>query len=426
MRHVHGLGFLAGAVMLGIAAQPVPAADSITIGQLAAMTGATSTVGKPYAQGVTDSFAYINAHGGINGKKVALETVDYGYDATKAIQTYKRWKETEKPQVILGWGTADTESLVELVSKDGVVFMSGSSSGHLTDPTGRSPWTDTPAPYNFFYGPSYSDGCRALVQWAAENFKRSSAASGASTFLGDLNRPRFVYLGDNHPFPNSPKAACTEYARDLGFEMLPPIRYSLAPGDFTAQCQQLRQMHANYAFLANTADSNVALVKACAQEGVNTQFLTNIYGWDENAARQAGDAVNGMVFVVSVAPWDSDAPGMSLVKQVSKESDPNGQESRSAHYIRGVCSAFLMRDALAAADKAGGITGANVKKGFEEMRDRVPAGLEGVCLPSTFTANDHRGTTTVMLYRSDYNYGNVAARRIFTTTIALRPDWLGW
>ena len=414
---------IAGAVAL--AGSAAVAAD-IAVGQLVAQTGATAPVAKVYGQGIADSFAYINSHGGINGKKIDLETVDYGYDQARAISAYKAWKETLKPVAIQGWGTADTEALIDYVTKDGVVFMSGSSSGHLTDPTGRSPWTDTPAPYNFFYGPSYSDGCRSLVQYAAEQWKRSGTAPRGSTFLGDLYRPKLVYMGDNHPYPNSPKAACIDYARDLGFEVLPPIRYSLTPGDFSAQCETLKQSGANFAFLANTAESNVALVKACADAGVNTQFLTNVYGWDEQAAQKAGDAGNGLVWVVSVARWGDDVPGMTLVREVSKESDPSGKEYRSAHYIRGVCSAFLMRDAMLAADKAGGVTGPNVKKAFEEMRDHVPAGLEGVCLKSTWTPTDHRGTTTVMLYRNDFNYGTVTAQKVYQTTIPLRPDWLGW
>ncbi|MFO1153360.1 MAG: ABC transporter substrate-binding protein [Rhodospirillales bacterium] len=402
------------------------AADAIPVGQLVAQTGATSAVAKVYGQGVTDAVSFINDHGGIDGRKIQFVSVDYGYDPARAIATYKEWKDTVKPVLIQGWGTADTEALVDLVSKDGVVFISGSSSGHLTDPTGRSPRTITQAPYNFFYGPSYSDGCRALVQYAAEQWKRSGAGTRGSTFLGDLYRPKFVYMGDNHPYPNSPKDACLDFARDSGFEVLPAIRYSLTPGDFSAQCQSLKDSGANFAFLANTAESNVALVKACAKAGVSTQFLTNIYGWDEVAAKEAGDAGNGLVWVVTVAPWGDDVPGMQLVRQVSKESDPTGQLYRSAHYIRGVCSAFLMRDAMVMADKAGGITGPNIKKAFEEMHDHVPAGLEGVCLKSTWTSTDHRGTTTVLLYRNDYNYGTVTAQRVYVTTIPPRPDWLGW
>jgi branched-chain amino acid transport system substrate-binding protein len=426
MRPIGRLGACFGTALLITYAISGRAAETIAVGQLVAQTGPTSQVGAVYGQGVADAFKYIDGHGGINGKKVVLETVDYGYDSARAIETYKRWKESLKPVAIQGWGTADTEALIDYVTKDGVVFMSGSSSGHLTDPTGRSPWTDTPAPFNFFYGPSYSDGCRALVQWAAEQWKRSGTAARGSTFLGDLYRPKFAYMGDNHPYPNSPKAACTEYARDLGFEVLPPLRYALSPGDFSAQCETLKQSGADYAFLANTSDSNVALVKACAAQGVATQFLTNIYGWDEDAAKKAGDAGNGLVWVVSVARWGADVPGMKLVRDVSMESDPSGKDYRSAHYIRGVCSAFLMRDAMVAADKAGGVTGGNIKKAFEEMRDHVPVGLDGVCLPSTFTPNDHRGTTTVMLYENDYNFGNITAQKVYQTTIPLRPDWLGW
>ena len=133
-----------------------------------------------------------------------------------------------------------------------------------------------------------------------------------------------------------------------------------------------------------------------------------------------------MVWVVSVALWGDDVPGMKTVREVSKISDLSGATARPAHYIRGVCSGFLMRDAMLAADKAGGVTGANIKKAFEEMRDHVPAGLEGVCLPTTFTSGDHRGTTTVMLYRNDFNFGSPHAQKLYTTTVPLRPDWLGW
>ena len=38
---------------------------------------------------------------------------------------------------------------------------------------------------------------------------------------------------------------------------------------------------------------------------------------------------------------------------------------------------------LLAAEKAGDITGSGIKKALERMRDHAPAGLEGVCPPTT-------------------------------------------
>jgi branched-chain amino acid transport system substrate-binding protein len=400
--------------------------DPIPVGQLVAETGATAPVARAYGQGVADAIAWINAQGGVDGRLIELDTVDYGYDAAEAIRTYKAWAEDLQPVAIHGWGTADTEALVDLVKRDEVVFMSGSASGHLTDPTGRSPWTTAPAPYNFFYGPSYSDGCRALVQYAAEQWKRSPTAQSASTFLGDLYRPKFAYLGDNHPFPNAPRAACIDYARDLGFEIVPPIRYALTPADFTAQCRSLERSGADFAFLANTTEANVRLLEDCARLGVASQFLTNVYGWDEGAAAEAGAAGNGIVWVVTVARWGDDVAGMETLRAVSRQSDPSGDAERPVHYVRGVCAAFFMRDAMRRAAAEGAITGPAIKAGFEGMRDHVPAELDGVCLPSSWTATDHRGTTTVKLYRSHYNFGTVSASEVYATTMPLRPDWLGW
>lgn len=413
------------ALALGVAGMPALAADSIPIGHLTNTSGETSPEAKIFAQGVTDSLAWLNSKGGVAGRMLEVEAAEYGYDALKAVAAYAKWVGTRKPVAILGWGTADTEALVSFVARDNVVFLSGSSSAKLTDPLGRSKHTTTPAPYNFFYGPSYSDACRGLVQWASEDWRRNGGAS-KSTFLQDLYKPKFVHLGDNHPYPNAPRLACADYAQELGFEVLPPIRLPLAPGEFKAQCQALKASGAQYAFLGNTAESNIALVKACATEGVATQFLTNIYGWDEDAAKAADTAGNGMVWVVTAATWKDTVPGMKLVREISALSDPTGNVVRPVHYMRGVCSVFLLRDAIADAASGKTVTGATVKAALEQMRGHVPAGLEGVCQPTTWTAHDHRGTTEVVLYRSAVAFGAALVERLFQTTLPLKPDWLGW
>ena len=72
---------------------------------------------------------------------------------------------------------------------------------------------------------------------------------------------------------------------------------------------------------------------------------------------------------------------------------------------------------LLAAVKAGDITGSGIKKALERMRDHAPAGLEGVCLPTTFTPDNHRGSTTVNLYRNDDSYAGAHAQKVYNTTV---------
>lgn len=276
--------FMTFPVLTACIAIPALAAD-ITIGNLKDTTGPTSEVGVPYAQGIADAIAYVNSQGGIAGEKIALDSVDYGYQVPKAIAQYKKWSGEPKVAAIHCWGTADTEALISLVAKDEIPYFSASYSAALTDPTGKSGKTK-PAPYNFFYGSSYSDGARALVIWAAGDWRAR----------GGTGKPKYVHMGANHPFPNSAKAAGEEMARELGFEVLPPVQYAMTPGDYTAQCLTIKEAGTDYAFLANTSGSNISLLKACRTAGVDVQFLSNVAGMDENAAKAASAAADGVVF----------------------------------------------------------------------------------------------------------------------------------
>ena len=146
---------MSAAVAVLVAGAYGPAqAQQITLGHLADYTGATSDVGTPFGQGIADTFAWINKNGGINGKPVTVDTVDYGYQVPRAVAQYKKWSAGDnKVAAIVGWGTADTEALTGFLVQDQIPYLSASYAGALTDPTGAS-GKSKPAPYNFFYGPS--------------------------------------------------------------------------------------------------------------------------------------------------------------------------------------------------------------------------------------------------------------------------------
>jgi branched-chain amino acid transport system substrate-binding protein len=403
-------------------------AKDIVVGNLYDMTGATSGVGKFAGQGKIDALEYINANGGINGKKMTLHHLDYSYKVPQAIAAYKKWKQ-DGVTVIQGWGTGDTEALIGFITKDKIPYYSMSFSAHLTDPMGKGPKTKKPAPYNFFSAPSYSDGARALIQWAKKDWEAK----------GKSGNPKYIHMGDNHPYPNAPKAAGEEYAKELGFDVLPPIQYSLRGGDFKAQCLSLKESGADYAFLGNTGGSNTSLLKSCETVGVTTQFLSNIWGMDENTMKAIGKGADGVVWVMSNANWLSDAPGMKLVRDISKMSDPSGKVYRPVHYVRGVCSVFYMKEALEWADKNGGIDGPNIKKAMYQRKNWVPAGLDGVCPAANWQPDDHRAITQVPLYQASikgdtsqgeigelFASGAMGMKEVFQSDIPRRAEWLGW
>ena len=399
----------------------------VAVGHLADYSGATSDVGTPFGQGAADAMAWVNQKGGVNNQRVNVDTVDYGYQVPRAVSQYKKWA-GDKVAAIMGWGTADTEALTSFVAQDQIPFISASYAAALTDPTGQSHKAKA-APYNFFYGPSYSDALRGMLTWAAQDWKRK----------GKSGQPKFVHMGANHPYPNAPKEAGEAIARELGFEVLPPVQFALTPGDYTAQCLTLKNSGANYAYLGNTAGSNISVLKACRTAGTDVQFLGNVWGMDENAAKAAGSAADGVVFPLrTAATWNGDAPGMATLREISKMSDPSGTAYRAVHYVAGVCTALYLKEAMDWAARNGGVTGPNVKKGFYQKKDWVPAGMEGVCVPSTWTETDHRSTLTVNLYRmrvagaTDAPLNDLIESRTIAlekvTSIALprKSEWQGW
>lgn len=376
----------AAAALLAGAAQA-----EIRIGHLADYSGATSDIGVPFGQGVADAFAWVNEQGGVAGEKLAVDTQDYGYQVPRAISLYKQWTGGRDPVVaIMGWGTADTEALLGFVAQDEIPYMSGSYSAALTDPQGVSGKTK-PAPYNFFYGPSYSDSLRAMLTWAAEDWKAR----------GMEGQPSFVHMGANHPYPMSPREAGQETAKELGFEVLPDVQFALTPGDYTAQCLTLKDAGADYAYLGNTAGSNISILNACDTVGAEVTFLGNVWGMGEDAAKAAGQAADGVIFPLRTdAVWGADAPGMETVRAVSAMSNADAPY-RSVHYLAGVCTAMYMAEAIKIAAEQGEVTGPAIRDAFYAREGWVPEGFEGVCMPSTWTPEDHRGMMAVPLYRTN-------------------------
>jgi len=422
---------ISAAVGLALAA-PAQAQQKIRVGNLVDYTGATSSVGKITGPGKVDAFAWVNANGGINGKVLDFETVDYGYQTQRSIQFYKKWKD-EGAIAIQGYGTNDTEAMVGFIAEDKIPYFSLSLSGHLTDPSGASAKAKEgkikPAPYNFFGAPSYSDGVRALILWAAEDWKKK----------GGQGKPKYIHLGDNHPYPLAPKEAGETLARELGFEVVPSIQYALAGGDFKAQCLALQASGANYAFLANTTGANVALLRSCATVGVNVQYLSNIWGMDEPGMKATGKAVDGLVLVAGQAQWGSEVAGMTTFRAISKMSDPAGNAYRALPYVRAACQVLYMAEAMRTADKAGKLNGEGIKAALENMRDFVPFGTTGMCPAVTWTDKDHRSVGSVSLMRARIagdtdqgEFGDLMAKGTMKletfadVKIERKPEWLGF
>ncbi len=384
---------LAMAAVAGlVAGSSAFAADEIVIGQLAVLTGPTSAVGKPYADGVQAYADWINAHGGINGKKVRLLRSDYGYKIPEALNLYKKFKTVDRVLAIQGWGTGDTEALTKMVAKDKIPYFSASYSAHLTDPK--------KSPYNFFIAADYTTQLRAGLKYIMDNWK-------------EKRKPKLAFIYPDHPYGKAPIPGGKKYAEELGFEIVGEENVGLRAIEATTQLLNLKKNEPDFAWIGGTTPSTAVILKDAKKLGMKTKFLINIWGNDENLIKLAGDAANGALGLQAAAVYGDDVPGMKTILEVTKG------EHQMTHFIRGWVSMMVMCEGLKRADDAGDLTGPGLKKALETLRDFDTGGLTA---PITYTSTDHRPNMSAKIY--EYQNGKMVYKA--TVTLPRRDDWLGF
>lgn len=366
------------------------AADEIKIGVISDLSGATSSVGKPYADGIMACVGYLNSQGGVAGKQIKALQVDYAYDVQKALTAYKKFKD-DGVVALQGWGTGDTEALTAFVGKDKIPTLSASYSAHLTDPK--------KAPYNFFISADYSTQIRAALKYFKSQWKESRP-------------PRLALIFPDHPYGLAPIPAAREYAKELGFELVGEENVDLRATDATTPLLRLQKQNPDYIWLGGTTPSCAVVMKDAQKLKMPVTFFVNIWGADETTFKLAGAAAKGSMSLQASVVYQDEAPGAKLIREITKN------EPQMMHYIRGFASMLVMAEALRLASAKGELNGPAIKEALESLRDFDPMGLTP---PVSFFPNDHRPNMSVKIYTLGEDKMTLTA----TETLERNPAWLG-
>ena len=118
-----------GAVALGAAGITAAAAEDVTIGVIANLTGQDINTSVQMARGVELAADAINAAGGIDGKQIKLIVEDSEYKAQEALTAATKLYQVDKvPAVIMFGGSSLMIPVAELAKQDGKVLINTSSS----------------------------------------------------------------------------------------------------------------------------------------------------------------------------------------------------------------------------------------------------------------------------------------------------------
>jgi branched-chain amino acid transport system substrate-binding protein len=367
---------------------------AIKVGGLFDLTGVTSEVGKPFAQGVIDHVKVLNERGGVNGRPIELVPVDYGYKVPQAVAAYKKFRD-EGVILINGWGTGDTEALRKSVNEDRIPYISASFSGHLTDPK--------QTPYNFFVGASYSDQLRIFLKYVKEVTKPSG---------GRPVRVAFVYA--DNAYGRAPIEAGRKYAKEIGVEL---VDEQLVPSSFqdsTSQLLSMKQKDPDWAYVNTTTTWVAQILKDAYKLQLRTKFGSNPYGYGEKLPELAKEAAEGVVGMLPNVLYGADVPGMKAILEYHKRNRPSVAPDNL--YVRGWVYVTVWGEALRRTGTD--LTPEGVKNALESFRDFDTGGLTP---PLTYTAQDHRPTTRSYIYV--VKNGKVVKDR--EGEVPRKPEWLG-
>ena len=197
--------------------------DSITIGTVTTNSGTAAAYGEAEVKGFELAVSEINAKGGINGKKVKLESMDDKGDATEASNAYNKLAGDNNVLAVAGPTiSATTAAVAPLADQSKLVTIAPAATSDSIE-TG-----------NYLFRTCFKDSYPGEVaaRFAAENLKVKKVA---------------VLYGTGDPYSSGVGEAFAKAAEKLGLEVVD--KESSSSADDTEYSAQLQKIQASGAEL---------------------------------------------------------------------------------------------------------------------------------------------------------------------------------
>ena len=361
---------------------PIQAAPDIVIGLECDRTGPTQVVGVVLCPGYHDYVDLVNSKGGVAGHMIRVDEIDHEYKVPPAVEAYEKYK-AEGAVVVALYGTPQTYALTEKLTEDRIP---GTSPGF-----GRADAADgTRYPYIFPIAATYWSQAAAAVQFVKGQ-------------LGDLHGKRIAYLFYDNPAGREPLPILEDLATREGFQLK---TFAVPPPGLEMGAQALdiaRRFRAHFVIAHLFGRSPSVSIKELERVGYPLKkVLSFVWGSAEADIQAAGGfaTANGY-YTMQFAGVGSNFPVLDEIRAMYRKAgkEPPAAMASTVYYNRGVVQAALaveaIRNALAA--KGGGaITGDDVRKGFEHIKDFT---LGGLVPPLAITSENHEGGGWVQVWQ---------------------------
>ncbi|MFM9433645.1 branched-chain amino acid transport system substrate-binding protein [Janthinobacterium sp. CG_23.3] len=336
-------------------------ASAIKIGMANATSGPAAGLGLQLRAGAKAYLDKINAGGGVNGRAVALVSVDDAYDPLQSAAATRALIDTDKVFALFGYvGTPTSTAAVPIAAKAGVPYLFPFSGAEFL----RNPVI----PVVFNFRASYFDETEALV----------------AHLTGALGVKKIALFIQDDEFGEAGKAGVVRALSKRRLSVALEARYSRNTIDIEAGLARLKSQAPEAVIFIGTYRPLASLVKKAGQAGVKARFLTVSFVGSSEFIKHAGDAGNGVVISqVMPSPDDGADP---LVKLYHADVLP---AARNYGSLEGYANAMILVEALRRCGREP--TRAGLLRALEQLQ------MNAGGMPVAFSAQRHQGSDRVYL-----------------------------
>ncbi len=359
MRWAVLLTLLAGValVVAGVAESQAP----IKIGVIQPLSGSVAASGNYVRMGAEIARDWINAKGGINGRKIELLIEDNKSDPKEAASAAEKLIVRDKVPAIMGaWGSSMTLAAMPKLEEYGVPMVVETSSAAIITKRGN-PWIFRISP------PSEMEALGLEKYLAPLQIKKADFLAvntdwgrGAITAFGDVLKKHNVTVGT------------TEFMDQ-------------AATDMNAQITKVKATGGDTLFITTAVEQITLVLKQSQEQRLGRKVITT--GGSSSPTQliqQAGAAAEGSYHIVFFMPWFPEAmPDGKLAKAFVDEWTKRG------HPFEGLTEGFRGHDGIATIAEAIKVAGKDDPKAVRDALWKVS--LTGVNGPIKFEKDGPAG-----------------------------------
>lgn len=246
--------------------------NQILIGTSLPLSGLAAAYGI-IAGGEKAYFDYVNAHGGIYGRKLKLVALDDGYDPAKTLNNVKNLVLSRNVFALLGILGTDNNIAIE-------PFVTSHQVPLIFPLTGSSKLISPLSKYIFDYLPSYTLEARVLTDYA----------------VNTLHAKKLAVFYQNDDFGKEGLAATTAEALKDGAHVFTSAEYDLTDLDMTTQVQNIQQANPDAVIMFAVPPSALIFLATATKAGFHPQVLSSSIAADPAIIKALGPTAEGMYF----------------------------------------------------------------------------------------------------------------------------------